>query len=785
MPKVQRWPCAGLIASLLALVLLDLRVGIAGAGLVVGVVLAIGVAVLLGAGLARSGTSRFGPANAVTLGRSVLTVAVAALAFGTDLAATALVVLVGLASLALVLDLVDGRVARRTGTVSALGARFDMEVDALLVLVMSVVVVRSLGWSAAWVLLIGSARYLLLLATAVVPWLREPTPVRRWAKVVAAVQGVVLTVVAAGVLPRPVALTSLVVALALLVESFAWQVRWLARHRSDRRTVRPRHAVALAPAATAVAAVLVWVALVLPDRVGDLSGAGLLRVPLEGALLLGLVVLVSSRASTVVAVGAGLVIAVVVLLKVLDAVFFSVFDRPFDLLNDGYYLGPGFGVVVDSIGRTAAVVAVVGLALGVVAILVALPWSLVRLTRAARGRRGLALGVAAGMALLWAGAALTGARVPGGPEVATASTATLAYGQVTRLRADLADRKEFARELARDAYADVAPERLLSALRGKDVLLVFVESYGRVAVEGSTFSPAVGAALDNGTRSLADAGYATRSAYLTSPTFGGASWLAHSTLQSGLWVDSQQRYDQLLSARRLTLSSSFARAGWRTVLDVPAVTKPWPQGTRFYGVDRLYGAHDVGYRGPEFSYATMPDQYVLAALHRRELARTDRRPVMAEVDLVSSHHPWTPLPRLVDWDAVGDGSVFDPMPAEGLSPEDAFRDPDQVRSLYGRSIVYSWQALVSYLQHFPDPDLVVVALGDHQPHRYVSGPDAGREVPVSVIAQDPAVVRAVTRWGWRPGLRPAAGTPVWRMDRFRDTFLETFSTPIDEGRNPS
>ncbi|KAA1423955.1 CDP-alcohol phosphatidyltransferase family protein [Mumia zhuanghuii] len=771
------------------LVLLDLWVGLREVGWVVGLLVSAGVAALLSGALARAGARRFGPANAVTLFRSALTVAVAALAAGTSLDGPALVVLVSLASLALALDLVDGWVARRTGTVSTLGARFDMEVDALLVLVLSVVVVRSLGWAAAWVLLIGAARYLLLVAAVLVPWLREPTPVRPWAKVVAAVQGVVLTVVAAGVLPRPVELVALAGALALLIESFAWQVRWLSRHRDHRRTARSHRVPAVAPAATAAAALVVWVALVLPDRATDLSAASVLSVPLEGALLLALAVLAPPRAARVAAVAAGLVIAVVVLLKVLEAVFRGVFDRPFDLLNDGYYLGPGFGVLVDSVGRTAAVGAVVGLVLMVAAIAVALPWSLLRLTRAARGRRGLALGVAGALTLLWAGAAATGARVPGGPEVATASTTTAAYGQVTRLRADLEDRKAFGREIRCDPYADVAPAGLLGALRGKDVLLVFIESYGRVAVEGSSFSPAVATALDQGTRSLTASGYATRSAYLTSPTFGGASWLAHATLQSGLWVDSQQRHDQLLSAHRLTLSSAFRRAGWRTVLDVPANTRPWPQGTRFYGVDQAYDAGDVGYRGPEFSYATMPDQYVLAALHRLELADADRRPVMAEVDLVSSHHPWTPLPRLVDWDDVGDGSVFDDMPAQGLSPDEAFRDPDRIRSLYGRSIVYTWQALVSYLQHFSDPDLVVVALGDHQPHRYVSGRDAGRDVPVSVIAQDPAVLRAVAGWGWRPGLRPAPDAPAWRMDRFRDTFLETFSLEpfkrsAHEGRNP-
>ena len=117
--------------------------------------------------------------------------------------------------------------------------------------------------------------------------------------------------------------------------------------------------------------------------------------------------------------------------------------------------------------------------------------------------------------------------------------------------------------------------------------------------------------LDAGTGQLQAAGFSARSAFLTSPTFGGISWLAHSTLQSGVWVDSQRRYDQLVASDRFTLSDAFKRAGWRTVGDVPSNDRAWPQGTSFYHYDKLYDRRNVGYRGPTFAYASMPDQYVL------------------------------------------------------------------------------------------------------------------------------------------------------------------------------
>ena len=118
-----------------------------------------------------------------------------------------------LSVVALVLDAVDGWVARHTGTASPLGARFDGEVDALLILVLSVYVSNSIG---PWVLVIGAARYLFLVAGWLLPWMRAQLPPRYWRKTVAAIQGITLTVAAADVLPRRGTEAALVVALGLL-----------------------------------------------------------------------------------------------------------------------------------------------------------------------------------------------------------------------------------------------------------------------------------------------------------------------------------------------------------------------------------------------------------------------------------------------------------------------------------------------------------------------------------------------------------------------------------------
>jgi phosphatidylglycerophosphate synthase len=160
-------------------------------------------------------------ANRITSVRALLAVVVALLvarSFVTDAAAFETTVL---ACIAILLDGVDGRVARRSATVSSFGARFDMEVDAFLILVLSVQVGKGMGW---WVLSIGLMRYSLLVATWALPWLAEPLPPRQWAKVVAVVQGVALTVGVSGLVPDQVLTLGLAVALGLLLESFGRQV---------------------------------------------------------------------------------------------------------------------------------------------------------------------------------------------------------------------------------------------------------------------------------------------------------------------------------------------------------------------------------------------------------------------------------------------------------------------------------------------------------------------------------------------------------------------------------
>jgi phosphatidylglycerophosphate synthase len=753
----QAGPATGLIAQVLLVAVLARGA----AGWIVGVACAVTMAAALARGLARDPSERLGPASWVTLVRATLALGVATLVADSFARDTPGAQLLTLAAVALALDLIDGWLARRTRTESALGARFDGEVDALLILALSVYAGAEYG---AWVLAIGAARYLFLAGGWLLPWMRASLPVRRWRKVVTGVQGVVLTLAASGVLPRGLTQTLLVAALALLAASFGECVWWLWRHRHE---AHEQAGVAL----TVVAMVLVWAALVAPNHPSDLTLSAFARLPLELLVVVVLAVLLPATPRRVLVVVVGAVLSVLVVVKLLDFGFFTAFDRPFKPVDDSSYVGIGIETLRDAVGRSQADLIVVVAAVLIVALLAIPVLALGRVTRVAAGHRAWALRAAAALGVVW-----VAFRVVGAP-VASSSAAALAVDEVQAVRTGLEDRAVLARQLAHDRFRATPGDRLLTGLKGKDVLLVFVESYGRVAVQGSSFAPQVDAVLHQGDAQLRAAGFSSRSAFLTSPTFGGLSWLAHSTMQSGIRVDGQRRYDQLVDNDRLTLTRAFKRGGWRAVGVMPANRRAWPEGSTFYGYDRIYDRRNLGYRGPEFGLPPMPDQYAFLALQRRELAKRHRPPLFAEVDLISSHAPWTRIPRLISWEDVGDGSIFGRIPPEESTNAALFGDGKRARAAFGHSIEYSLRTLFSFVQRYGDKNLVLVVLGDHQPATLVTGDGATHDVPISVIAHDPKVLDQISGWGWQDGVLPRPRAPVWPMESFRDRFLTAFSRP--------
>src|SRR5215470_16181134 len=301
---------------------------------------------------------------------------------------------VTLTTVALVLDAVDGQVARRTGTATALGARIDGEVDAFLILLLSVAVSQDYG---GWVLVIGAARYALLLAGWVIPWLAAPLPPRYWRKVVAAIQGIVLTVAVSGLLDRLAGMIAVAAALLLLAESFGRDVIWLYRAGAG-----PRTRGALRLAITVLSVVLVWGVLVLPDRALQFTPAAFARIPVEGLVLVAIAVMLPAWPRRIVAAVAGILFALLTLVKLLNIVFYAEIGRAFNPVFGWVDIGPAIGVVRDTIGPARTNIALAALLLGVILLVGAITAATIHITTvAARHRRATVRGLAA-LTAVWA-----------------------------------------------------------------------------------------------------------------------------------------------------------------------------------------------------------------------------------------------------------------------------------------------------------------------------------------------------------------------------------------------
>ncbi|SOD68833.1 Phosphoglycerol transferase MdoB [Streptomyces sp. 1222.2] len=540
------------------------------------------------------------------------------------------------------------------------------------------------------------------------------------------------------------------------------------------RVAHPRAARALTWAVTGLAVALVMFALLVPNDITRIEFGRFLRIPAEGILVAGLLLVLPTKARRVAVVVVGVLLGLLTIVKVLDMGSYWTLDRPFDLVLDWILLDDAQSFMKDSLGGAAAQAATVGVILLALALPVLMTLAVVRISRLmvrhrhTAGRTLLVLGTA------WITCSTLTLEVADVP-VASHSAATLVENRIEAVNDGLKDGEAFRKQSAVDAFADVPPDQLLTGLRGKDVLITFIESYGRSAIDDPRMGEPLSQTLAQKTQELKDAGYASQSGWLRSPITGAGSWLGHSTFLSGLWIKNQSRYANLVASDRLTLTEAFRRTGaWRTVGVVPGTQMAWPEG-KYFGLNHIYDSDQLGYRGPKFSWSTMPDQYTLKAFEELEHGKKDRGPMMAEIILTSSHNPWAPIPRTIPDDQVGDGSVYHSLQkAEGKNPTEVWKDPLAVRDEYRKSIQYSVSSLVDFVAKHGSRDTVLVFLGDHQPNKTVTGDNPSHDVPVSIVAKDPEVLKKVADWGWTDGLQPAGNTPVWRMDKFRDRFMTAF-----------
>lgn len=374
---------------------------------------------------------------------------------------------------------------------------------------------------------------------------------------------------------------------------------WRARHPGAARTA--------AVTATTLSALLVLTALLLPNALTRLTPNAFMRIPVEGIFGAVLLLVLAPRARRWAALAVGTLLGLVTILKFIDMGFYSVLARPFDLVLDWILFDDAHSFLKDSVGETGAVAAVIGIVILAVALVVLMALAVKRLSLVmarhgtATTRTALALGTA------WIVCAVFGFQTGDhNVSVASRNTALLVQNRVEAVQNGWKDEKAFAKEARVDKFEGTPGDKLVPELRGKNVIFTFIESYGRSAIEDPEMAPGVNSVLKKRTEALDEAGFASKSGWLTSPISGAGSWMGHSTLMSGLWVANQQRYRSTVASDRLTITRAFRRTGdYRMVGIMPGVTRSWPEG-KFYGMDHVYDSRQLGYEGPKFSWSPCP-----------------------------------------------------------------------------------------------------------------------------------------------------------------------------------
>ena len=530
-----------------------------------------------------------------------------------------------------------------------------------------------------------------------------------------------------------------------------------------------------------LSAVFLYLLLIMPNHPDALTWRALLFFPLElPALLFGLAVLGRGRFGALARVLITLLLVPIVILKGADFAMFSALSRGFNPVADLPLIDAGMRLLASTWGLVPTVLAVCA-AIVAAGLLFVLVWWATGVWAGLALFNAPAKMALAGFAVLFAGLSLAdlghakgwnwplnlGFNPPG-----SAFTARVGVERVQLVQSTLEGLKLFRAAAVTDPFADTP--NLLDRI-DRDVVIVFVESYGRTSFDTPLFTDLHPATLAAGEARLAEKGLAMASGFLTSPTQGGQSWLAHSTFANGLWISDQTRYRAALVSGRQTLFHIAARSGFETAAVMPQITMDWPEAA-FMGYDKVFAAKDLGYKGLPFNWVTMPDQFTFTAMDRLLRDTPADRPRFVVTATGSSHAPWVPVPRMVPWDQVGDGQIFNEMAAEGDAPDVVWRDRDRVRAQYRLAIDYALQNVLSYAErHAANPPLMII-LGDHQAAGFVAL-DERSDVPIHVIGPADLVARAKA-WAPYPGLIPPADASPVPMDEMRDLILRAFSSGL-------
>ncbi len=490
------------------------------------------------------------------------------------------------------------------------------------------------------------------------------------------------------------------------------------------------------------------------------GGEGAAWVALDAMAVVGVLALAPRRRwAVLVGAAAGVAVAFLLLLALGDRLTRLSLARPLDPYIDWRLLRPLFELGVGQTGVSVTALAGFGVVAAALLLAAAAAFLLACLPGTARDRRTRT----AAVAMLAAVPVGTLAQPQMAPRI-DAPAWHLATEQSQRAWRTHRDVATFKTHLA-ESREGATP---LPGLAGVDVVVGFIESYGESALTDPRYTQIVRPALDRAAAAIESAGLHAASGLVRAPTRGGQSWLSHGTFLSGQWLDSHARYDQFLASEASTLIDDFEASGHESTAVMPAIARPWTAADAL-GYDRVLDATNIDYAGPRLNWVTMPDQFTWQVVDRTR--RAADRPVFIETALISSHAPWLPILPVLDWDRIGDGSVFERWADAGDRASALWRDPARARRDFAHSLAYALQVAGEYGARRVDRETLLILLGDHQPAPVITGPGASDRVPVHVISGDPSLVDAFVERGFARGMRPPTTGPAPRMEVLR-TWLQ-------------
>src|SRR2546422_190427 len=446
----------------------------------------------------------------------------------------------------------------------------------------------------------------------------------------------------------------------------------------------------------------------------------------------------------------------------------ALYGRQINLYWDVRHVSAVAAMLVRVASVWAIFLALAAAALIPVLLYAVLRWALGRVSDAmGRLPQRRTLVVLASVAVLWFVGQQLDNLFPRGPGFSTPVTQT--YARQARLLAG---------ELTSHGAVTLGPgpsvDSDLARVRGADVFLIFVESYGAVSFDRPEFADRLAASRARLEADIRATRRGVVSAYVESPTFGGASWLAHVSLMSGIEAHDEDTNVLLMRQKRDTLVTAFARHGYRTVAIMPGLQENWPEGA-FYGFDDIYGNGRLEYHGPPFGWWRIPDQFTIARLDALEVARQSRAPVFVFYPTTGTHTPFSPTaPYQPDWARMLTKQPYDQ--ADVVRAWDEVPDWLNLGPGYVQALSYAYASLGGYLRLRGDRDFIMILIGDHQPPAAVSGRRAPWDVPVHVIASRKETLERLRAHGFRDGLSPEHPA-VTRMHQLLPVLLDAFGEP--------